>query len=78
MKISILGKGCPNCRRLEENTRQALSLVGKEATIEKITDMDTILEYGVMRTPALVINEKVVSSGTVLSVEQIVSLLKNE
>lgn len=76
MKIEILGKGCANCARLEENTRKALSLLGKEATIEKVTNIDDILSYGVMRTPALVVNGEVKSSGLVLSPEQIVEILK--
>ena len=76
MKIEILGKGCANCVRLEENTRKALSLLRKEATIEKVTNIDDILSYGVMRTPALVVNGEVKSSGRVLSPEQIVEILK--
>ncbi|QJR21929.1 hypothetical protein BREVNS_1179 [Brevinematales bacterium NS] len=76
MRIAILGGGCPNCIRLEENTRKALSLLGMEATIEKVTNMDDIMAYGVMRTPALAINGEVKSSGKVLSPEQIAELLK--
>ena len=76
MKIEILGKGCANCARLEENTRKALSLLGKEATIEKVTNIDDIISYGVMRTPALVVNGEVKSSGGVLSPEQIAEILK--
>jgi small redox-active disulfide protein 2 len=76
MKIEILGKGCANCAHLEENTRKALSLLGKEATIEKVTNIDDILSYGVMRTPALVVNGEVKSSGRVLTPEQIAEILK--
>ena len=76
MKIEILGKGCANCARLEGNTRKALSLLGKEATIEKVTNIDDILSYGVMHTPALVVNGEVKSSGRVLTTEQIAEILK--
>jgi small redox-active disulfide protein 2 len=76
MKIAILGSGCPNCIRLEENTRKALSLLGKDATIEKVTNIDDIMSYGVMRTPALVVNGEVKSSGRVLTPEQIADILK--
>jgi len=76
MKIEILGKGCANCVRLEENTRKALSLLRKEATIEKVTNIDDILSYGVMRTPALVVNGEVKRSGRVLTPEEIAEILK--
>jgi len=76
MKIEILGKDCANCVRLEENTRKALSLLRKEATIEKVTNIDDILSYGVMRTPALVVNGEVKRSGRVLTPEEIAEILK--
>ncbi len=71
MNIKILGKGCPNCNKLEANTKQALENLGMTATFEKVTDIDTILSYGVMSTPALVVDENVVSMGKVLDTKAI-------
>ncbi len=71
MIIKILGTGCPKCKKLEETARQAVSELGVEATFEKVTDLNDIMDYGVMMTPALVIDEKVVASGKVLSVVDI-------
>jgi len=76
MKIQILGSGCPNCRRLEANAIEALRALGIQAEIEKITDMDKIMEFGVMMTPALAIDGVVKSSGKVLTKEQIMALLQ--
>lgn len=63
--IKVLGPGCANCRKLEEVARQAVASVGVEADIVKITDMATIIDYDVIQTPGLVINEKLVSSGRI-------------
>ncbi len=76
MKIKVLGPGCPNCKVLEANTKKALDEMKIKADVEKVSDMGKIIEYGIMSTPALVINEKVVSSGRVLSSEEIKKLLK--
>ena len=76
MKIKVLGTGCPKCKKLEKNAREALSTAGKEAEVEKVTDMNDIMNYGVMITPALVIDEKVVSAGKVLSPKKIKGDLK--
>ena len=65
MVIKVLGKGCPNCQRLEAVTREALSEAGVEASIEKVTDMDAIMAYDLISTPGLVIDEQVVSSGRI-------------
>ena len=78
MKIQILGKGCINCKKLEENTKMALEQLGIEAEIEKITDIDKIIEMGVMMTPAMAIDGVVKSSGKVLSKNQIIEILKEE
>ncbi|MDI3503544.1 MAG: hypothetical protein PWP64_480 [Candidatus Cloacimonadota bacterium] len=75
MTIKILGTGCPKCKKLEENARKALSKTGSDATIEKVTNLDEIMDYGVMLTPALVIDEKVVASGKVLSADEIQTLI---
>ncbi|MCK9310262.1 MAG: thioredoxin family protein [Candidatus Cloacimonetes bacterium] len=76
MIIIILGTGCPKCKKLEENARMAIKELGSDATIEKVTDLDKIMDYGVMITPALVIDEKVVSSGKLLSASDIKALIK--
>lgn len=75
MKIKILGPGCANCANLERVTREAVATLGIEATIEKVTDYPTIVGYGVMRTPALVVDERVVMSGRVPTTRQVGSLL---
>ena len=76
MKIKVLGTGCPNCKVLEANAKKALDEMKKKASVEKVTDMVKIIEYGVMSTPALVVDGKVVSSGRVLSPEEIKKFLK--
>jgi small redox-active disulfide protein 2 len=75
MTIKILGSGCKYCKALTENTEEALKITGKEAEIIKVTDFKDIMTYGVMSTPALVIDEKVVSYGKVLKSKEIVKLL---
>ncbi len=76
MIIKILGTGCAKCKKLEENARQAISEAGIDATIEKVTDLDKIMDYGVMMTPALMIDDKVLASGKLLSVSDIKALIK--
>ena len=76
MEIKILGIGCKNCVNLAKNTEEALKELGMEATITKVTDMKDIAKYVIMRTPGLVIDEKVVSYGKVASTEEITELLK--
>jgi small redox-active disulfide protein 2 len=71
MKIKILGTGCPKCNKLEANTREALKQSGISAEIQKVTDINDIMKYGMVVTPALVIDEELKSSGKVLSSEQI-------
>jgi len=75
MIIKILGSGCKKCIALGENAKAAADAAGKEAEIIKITDIAEIAAFGVMATPGLVIDEKVVSTGKVLSAEDIVRLL---
>ncbi len=75
MIIKVLGPGCKNCQKLEANTREALEQSGKTAEIEKVTDIIEFQKYGVMRTPALVINEKVVVSGRVPKAKEITNWL---
>jgi small redox-active disulfide protein 2 len=76
MVIKVLGSGCPNCRALEKNTMQAVNDLGGIATVEKVKDILKIIDYKVMRTPALVINEHVVMSGRVPSVEEIKEIIR--
>ena len=71
MKIEILGSGCPNCKRLEENAKKALEESGKKANLVKVTDINEIVDYGVMSTPAIVIDGEVKSYGQVATVEEI-------
>lgn len=76
MIIKILGSGCSNCMRLEASTKVAIEKMGIPAEIVKVTNMKDIAQYGVMRTPALVVDEKVVSFGKVLSPDEVVELLQ--
>ncbi|WP_379969763.1 thioredoxin family protein [Ectobacillus sp. sgz5001026] len=71
MNIKILGSGCSNCKRLEANAKAAIEELGLDATIEKVTDIKDIMKYGVMSTPALVVDEKVKVMGKVPSAEDI-------
>lgn len=76
MNIKILGSGCKNCVTLTENTKTAIKNMGIEAEITKVTDFKEIMTYGVMSTPALVIDEKVVSFGKVLKPKEIEEIIK--
>lgn len=76
MIIKILGSGCKNCLALKENTEAALKATGIEAEVIKVEAMKDIVSYGVMQTPALVINEKVMSYGKVLKPKDIEAILE--
>lgn len=71
MKIEILGTGCPKCKQLEANARQAVEEAGKEAKFSKVTDINDIMSYNVMATPAIVVDGEVRSSGKLVEVEEI-------
>ena len=76
MIIKILGSGCKNCITLKENTEVALKEMNREAEIIKVTEFPDIAAYGVMATPALVIDEKVVAFGKVLKPKDIVKIIE--
>ncbi len=79
MNIKVLGTGCPRCKALEQSTRSAVAEMGISADIEKVEDIVSIMGYGVMHTPVLVINEKVAVSGRVPSLAEIKEILtKNQ
>jgi small redox-active disulfide protein 2 len=71
MKIEILGTGCPKCKTLEANARKAVAEMKIKAEIVKVSDISKILEYGVMSTPALVINGEIKNYGRVADVNEI-------
>lgn len=75
MHIKVLGPGCKNCHTLERNTRQALTDLGVDAEVETVTDYPTIVGYGVMKTPGLVVDEELVVSGRVPGAAEIGALL---
>lgn len=74
--IKVLGAGCKSCHEQYENAKQAVKDMGLSVEVEYITDMQKVMEYGVMSMPALVVNEKVVSMGKVLKVNEVVALLR--
>jgi small redox-active disulfide protein 2 len=76
INIKVLGKGCANCKKLEEVARRAVENLGLEAEVEKVTDMDAIMQYPILSTPGLVINEKLVSSGRIPGEAEISGWLK--
>ncbi len=75
MEIKILGGGCPKCKALEKATRNALDETGLQGNITKVQDIRDIMQYGVMVTPALVIDEQVVLKGRVPPTDEIKALL---
>lgn len=75
MKVQILGTGCPKCKQLTANAEQAIKNAGIEAEIEKITDLQEIMKFGVMMTPGLAVDGKVKSAGKLLSPKEIEAIL---
>ena len=73
--IKVLGAGCKSCHEQYENAKQAVKNMGLSVKVEYITDMQKVMEYGVMSMPALVVNEKVVAMGKVLKAVDVVALL---
>lgn len=78
MKIQILGTGCPKCKMLQENASAAMTELGIDCEIEKISKIDDIMKFGVMMTPAFAIDGKVKSTGKVLDVPEIKKLIAAE
>jgi small redox-active disulfide protein 2 len=75
MEIKVLGSGCTKCNLLEEVAKRAVVAAGVDATVEKVTDMAEIMGYGVMTTPALVVDGKVRVAGRVPSVDDVTAML---
>ncbi|MDR2515390.1 MAG: thioredoxin family protein [Christensenellaceae bacterium] len=76
--IKVLGSGCKKCNELEANTKAALAQLGMDTTIDHVTDFAAIAAYGVMTTPALVLEKKVVSAGKVLKTDEVIELIKKQ
>ena len=76
MKIQILGTGCAKCKALEASAVDAVKKLGTEDEVVKVTDLDEIMEFGVMITPALAIDGEVKSAGKVLTPDQVIEYIK--
>lgn len=76
MIVKILGTGCAKCKRLEEKVKAVIDLNSIDATVEKVTDLNEMMEYNIMRTPGLVINEKLKTAGVIPKDEEILAWLK--
>jgi small redox-active disulfide protein 2 len=76
MNVKVLGSGCANCKTLEARTTEALTALGIEAEIEKVTDYADIASWGVMSTPALVVDDRVVLTGRVPLLDELAALLE--
>jgi small redox-active disulfide protein 2 len=75
MKIQILGTGCAKCKQLTQHAEEAVAQLAIDCQVEKVTEMDEILSFGIMMTPGLALDGEVLSSGRVLSVDKIKELL---
>lgn len=73
--VQILGTGCPKCRQLEANAREAAAAAGEDWQVEKVSDLQAIMAFGVMMTPALAVDGEVKAVGKVLSPDAIRELL---
>jgi len=76
LSIKVLGPGCANCKKLEQVAREALTSLGVTAELTKVTDMQQIIAYDVLKTPGLVINEKLVSSGRIPTVASVAEWIR--
>ena len=77
VEIKVLGPGCANCKRLEQITRKVVGNLAVDANIKKVTDYKEIVELGVMATPGLIVNDKVVSSGRIPSETEVTDWIIN-
>jgi small redox-active disulfide protein 2 len=77
VKIEVLGSGCANCQRLEMLAREAVAKLGIEAQVEHVTDIKVIMARGVMATPGLAVNDKLVCTGRVPSASEVMALIAN-
>jgi small redox-active disulfide protein 2 len=77
LTIKVLGSGCPNCKKVEAIAKQAVEMMGVEATVVKLTDYNDIMSYNILSTPGLVINEKVVCAGRIPTPAEVTSWLAN-
>lgn len=78
MIIKILGTGCPNCKKLEANTKEALNQLGLNLPVVKVTNMEDIMSYDIMSLPGLVLDQKLVSAGKVLSTQAVIEILRQQ
>ncbi len=78
MKIEVLGPGCPKCSNTEENVKKALAELGKSAEVIKVSDINEIIERGVLYAPALIVNGEIKMQGKIPSVEQIKVMVEEE
>jgi small redox-active disulfide protein 2 len=78
INIQVLGSGCPSCKRLYESTKEAVAIMGIVADVEYVTDLQKIVEMGVMQSPVLAINGKPVIAGSVPNKELIIEILRQQ
>jgi len=76
MTIKVLGTGCPKCQRLERHTKKALQQLNRDVEVQKVEDMADIMQYNIMQTPALVVNEEVVLTGNVPAATSLAEMLE--
>lgn len=77
LTIKILGSGCANCKKVEAIARQAVEMMGLQAEVIKVTDYNKIMEYNILSTPGLVVNEKVVCAGRIPTPAEVTTWLVN-